>query len=353
MKKTLLVVLFVMLAASMFAADLSVTLDAGLMINKNGIYYRTPSTTDESDFTSSMSVAFDGESFGGNIEFRSEAKDAPYALEAAGPNSHFFVRGYQVYVKPCQEVKISIDTCAYELLTEDISWEPLHAASIFENSATPNFVVTWDVDSHLQIIAGINTTLSDRKKPWQNLGALATYEVFGLGKFILKYESLDIKALDTGASWDAGLAFQLLALDTQDVYAGYSLIMNEFTPVQHRVEAFYGLHLDSLSFSFFDSLEIKTEGETDIGNRATFKVSYGFDNITPSLAVAYYHNFGGGTHIWGAPDVGKSECDIINIDPRVAFAFGQGTLSTGARITVDLKANGFSWYIPLGISVSL
>jgi len=367
MKKTLLVVLFVMLAASMFAADLSVSLDAGLMIDKNGLNYRTPTTTDESDYTSSMMVAFDGESFGGSIDIRSEADNAPYAFEAfindemwkknyKKPDTWgnmLYVRNYSVYVKPCQEVKIAIDTGAVELLAENISWEPIHAASLFEVSSSPSLIVTWDVDAHLQVIAGVNTTLKDATKPWTGLGVLASYEVFGLGKFIAKYESLD-ETLDAGATWDAGLAFQLLALDTQDVYAGYSLIMNKLNPVQHRVEVFYGLNMDSFTLSFFDSLEIKTENDLDIGNRAALKFSYYINNITPSLAVTYYHNFGGGTHIWGAPDVGSSVCDLINIDPRVAFAFGQGTLSTGFRYTLNLKNSKLnSWYIPLGISVSL
>ena len=355
MKKSFLVVLFVMLAASMFAADLSVTLEAGVLVNKGGLYARPAQTTDESEYTGAFSVAYDGESFGGMMEFRTEASASPYAYVAATKDNFFFVRGYQVYVKPCQEVKLSIDTCAYELLAENISWEPLHAASIFECTQTPHVVVTWDVDAHLQIIAGIDTTLTDRRKVWTGAGALATYEVFGLGKFIGKFEFLDEK-LDTGATWDAGLAFQLLALDTQDVYAGYSLIMNKLNPVQHRIEAFYGLNLDALTFSFFDSLEIKTENDTVIGNRAALKVAYTIDSITPSLAINYYHNFGGGGHIWGAPDISSDSttfCDIINIDPRVSFAFGQGTLSTGARVTLDLLSGGFSWYIPLGISVSL
>lgn len=371
MKKSLLVVLFVFIAASMFASDLSVTLDAGINLwsyangKHKGLSYRNPATTDESDYTASLSVAYDGESFGGSLEIRSEADSAPYGLEAfynnkkfafssSGANSILFVRNYFAYVKPCQEVKITIGTGAVELLAENISWEPVHAASIFEVPSTPSLLVSWDVDAHLQIIAGVNTTLKDATKPWTGLGALATYEVFGLGKFIGKFEFLDEKH-DTGATWDAGVAFQLLALDTQDVYAGYSLIMNKTAPVQHRLEAFYGLNMDAFTLSFFDSLEIKTENGTDIGNRAALKVAYSIDNITPSLAINYYHNFGGGTHIWGAPDVGSSVCDIINIDPRVAFAFGQGTLSTGARVTVDLKAtnNNVSWYIPLGISVGL
>ena len=134
MKKSLLVVLFVMLAASMFAADLSVSIDAGMMINKNGLIYRAPVTTDESDYTSALSVAFDGESFGGALEFRTEANRAPYAEEnVSGNASRFYVRNYSVYVKPCQEVKLQLGTGAVELLTENISWEPLFAASILES----------------------------------------------------------------------------------------------------------------------------------------------------------------------------------------------------------------------------
>lgn len=352
MKKSFLVVLFVMLAASMFAADLSVTLDAGLMFNKNGLYYRTPSTPDESDFTSSMSVAFDGESFGGNLEFRSEALNAPYALTAAKSNSYFFIRNYGVYVKPCQEVKISIDTGSVELLGENISWEPIHAASIFECSSAPKLIVQWDVDAHLTVYGGIDTGLEsdNRKKPWTGLSALASYEVFGLGKFIAKYENLT----NEWGLWDAGLAFQLLALDTQDVYAGYSLILpaTEFKPLQHRFEVFYGINFEALSLSFFNSLEIKTLDTTSIGDRFAFKATYYWNNITPSLAINYYYNFHSATHAWGEPDTDVSDCSLIDIDPRVAFAFGQGTLSTGARITIDLKANGYKWYIPLGITVN-
>ena len=327
MKKSLLVVLFVLLAASMFAADVSVSIDAGVYLwrfdgeEDQGFQYRAPSTADESDFTSALSVAYDGESFGGSLEIRSEADGAPYGWEKIYSKGKFnmdeasnllFVRNYNAYVKPCQEVKISIGTNSIELLGENISWEPLFAASIFENSSgAPSLQVQWDVDAHLTIYAGLDTNLvvdkktDNRLKPWTGFAALASYEVFGVGKFIGKFESLE-NYLDDDISWDAGLAFQLLALDTQDVYAGYSILMDreeKFKPVQHRIEAFYGLNLDGLSISLFDSLELKTRAkeiqgkDLRIGNRVAFKAEYYWNNIIPSLSVNYYYNFGDPGHL--------------------------------------------------------
>ena len=365
MKKSFLIVLFVMLAASMFAADLSVTLDAGLIFDKeNGLRYRTPQTESESEYTAALSVAYDGESFGGHFEMRNEAEDSPYAYGAikdptykkSHPNSlnnYFFTRNYGVYVKPCQEVKIAIDAGSVELLAENISWEPLFAASLFETQASPSLIVTWDVDAHLQLITGVNTLVEDHKKPWTGLGMLASYEVFGVGKFIAKYESL----VDEWDCWDAGLAFQLLALDTQDVYAGYNVIMPEtsFKPIQHRVELFYGISIDALSLSCFNSLELKTLDKFGIGDRFAFNATYYWNNIIPSLSVNYYYNFNGGSHLWGAPDTATSKCNKLDIDPRVSFTFGQGTLSTGARLSFNFrsKKERFTWYIPLGITVGL
>ena len=358
MKKTLLVVLFVMLAATMFAADLSVTLDAGLIYNANGLQYRKPVKTDMSDFTSSMSVAYDGESFGGALEFRTEAYFAPYAMEATNSANSFYVRNYGVYVKPCQEVKIAIDTGSVELLAENINWEPIFSAALFETKPDPKLIITWDVDSHLQVTTGVVASMTaPTNKVWEQMGVIASYEVFGLGKFIGKFESRAEKA------FDIGLAFQLLALDTQDVYAGYAAIFNNAKLDQHRLEAFYGLNLDSLTFSFFDSFGLKsTAAGTEIGNRAALKVAYYINNITPSLTVNYYHNYGSTAlpdanaragHIWGDADVVYSGNNVITIDPMVSFAFGQGTLYTGVAVSLDLNNMKNSIYeIPLGISVS-
>lgn len=311
----------------------------------------------DDDFVLEMKGSYEAEN--GGAMFRLRTLNVGSVWDGFDPAEPSFQAGailldrYEAWIKPNKYFKVSIGQNPYELYNEQIKWDAITGAGLFENGKHI-YAEVYPVDG-LTVGFGISDRdLGDDNKEFMNgLAAWATYNIAATGNVSVEYESF-------GENKRIGAQFDYNGIDNMNMLLGYStcLVKNlkdEYDLAQHVVDVDYRMSNDNFAVEVFNSAVLRNSDYGDLGDRFGFKFTYFLnDKVTPWLRANLYYNYSDYfSPLWGASQLTDAvftdwvsftysdpEAWGLVVEPKVSIDLGKG-VSTVLGATV--KYASFEW----------
>jgi len=284
---------------------------------------------------------------------------------------------YEAWIKPNKYFKVSIGTNPLELYNEEIKWDVITGAGLFEGGKHL-YAEVYPVDG-LTVGFGIAESFieGDAKKIQNGLAAWATYNIAATGNVTVEYESRGEDQKRIGAQFDYN------GIDNMNLLFGYSTLLvknaeDKTDLAQHVVDVDYRMSNDNFAFEAYNEAIIRNKDYGDLSDRFAFKFSYFLnDTVTPWLRTNLYYNYNDYfSPLWAGPQLNNADSWMdwstgefhkgegkewgLVVEPKVSIDLGKGVSTVlGAEIKYasfefagddgDKKLN---WAIPFEIIVA-
>lgn len=391
MKKLIATVLVAMIAFVVFAG-VSVTLDAIAQYSSKKV--ADPTGEIDPGFTIN-GAEYDESSHGGNVLgeltaslTKSNAGTAMISIRFRNPMSKYAgatvgydsvlkkyfppvnIHAWDITARLTSGLKVSLGNTAYEVFAESVNWEPISGAGLFEQGTNriyidyiPSFL------SDMEIIAGVSMGQDDNK-PWKTLQAAVTYDFDAPLRVAFEFHNVH-NELGNGTDGEVkALSFQAyyFGVENMEVLAGYSLVLENGSVVQHRGDFFFTYFTEKLGIELYDALLLRLNDQGK-GNRLALKLSYyATEKLTPFVRMNWFRNYGYANAIgglaWGDWQLtrdtfyGGNPGNLLVLDAGFGITLSESFLvNMGATIKVNLtkgvaKEDKVFWTIPLAMTVS-
>lgn len=281
---------------------------------------------------------------------------------------------YEAWIKPNKYFKLSIGTNPLELYNEEIKWDVITGAGLFEGGKHL-YGEVYPVDG-LTVGLGVSELFiaADKKKIQNGLAAWATYNIAATGNVTVEYEARGENEKRIGAQFDYN------GIDNMNLLFGYSTLLvknikDETDLAQHVVDVDYRMSNDNFALEVFNEAIIRNKDYGDLSDRFGLKFSYFLnDKVTPWLRANLYYNYSDYfSPLWAAPQESNSVAydasweNVIAdekdwglvVEPKVSIDLGKGVSTVfGAEIkTASFEFAGkndkkLNWAIPFEIIVA-